>query len=202
MDSYIYKLYEFFYKKVIHFEDFKFNPSKKDISCLHNFFEEIDKRIGTSSLGKKWYFDFVAYQFQFYSQIKYSRSQGRVYFNFIFGKKAIERFFNKRDSWSYYLQLFFNKYDISFEQVSKVYYKRNLIDSSYEDRVRRSVEGEERFSNCIMNTTLFNQFSEVCKSCNINQECKSVLKELYPLIYKQREKKSIEKGFVEETTKK
>jgi hypothetical protein len=194
MVSYLFKLYQYFQRKIKKNELYVFKPTQKDITSLNNFLKYLESKIEISSLGERYFFEFVSSQFKFFSELKKSRAGDSIYFNFIFNKKSVDRYLNRKDSSDYYLSLFLNKYHCSLENVSNVYYKRNLLDFSYEEEIKESKNGKERLLNCINFTTLYNQKSEICKGCEYIEECKSILKLFYPSIFNLRfknEEKSV-----------
>lgn len=191
MDSnLIIKFYQYFYSKVYHYSDFKYIPDPRDSKLILNFIDKLN-----SSLGEEWLFNYFAFQFQYWSEIKYKKFKG-VVLSYILGKKALERYNKKNEkNWMYFVNKFISDFNLKINDLCfKDFYKKDFISiSSSEEIDKNRFVGEERFANCLMGTTLYNVKSKVCVLCDYSKKCKDVLKIKYPYIYQIRNEETIVK---------
>lgn len=181
-------LYEHFYSKVYHC-DYTYKPSKHD-KIIKNFIEKLD-----ISCGQEWMFDYIAFQFEYWSKIKYKKVKGTPP-NLVFGKVALERFEQRNENWKYFTDQFVMLYQIGLDND----YKKDLSNiSTAEEKEKLRFTGKERLANCILYTTLYNRKSKICVLCGFSKVCKEVQKVKYLNIYQLR---GNETGIKKESTEK
>lgn len=163
--------------------NYKCNDS--DTSAWNNFMEEMEDNIGEDFVRK-----FVEYGVQSWINSGTEKDYSRIIrISWIFGKPAIERW---------------RKYDIATNvYITRIGLKKdhniNLIKhkSNISELVQTIRPSEEKFKEeyhnsrrglawCIANTTLYFHKSSWCAKCQFKKECKDIMKEQYPKVYKIR----------------
>ena len=164
--------------------DFEYRCNKADIQSWDTFCETYGERIGENFIR-----DFNDYGFQTWfndtCRKDYSKS---IHFNWIYGKKGIQRY-NKVSASA-------RKYYVRKELKTnyKVHTGKCDNDATIFNTIR---ESEERFKEeyhntqrgllwCVANTTLYFHKSVHCTTCQFKDDCKLTLKQTMPRIYKLR----------------
>lgn len=118
------------------------------------------------NLDEDFLWNFTLFQFAYYDGMK--TRFDRIYVNWIYGKKAMERWANKIEAQSYYADQFRLKYDIrkELEQVSI---------KDWRERERNRFDKQElRLFHC-MDNELY-EYCETCLNCIDNEFCKQLIK--------------------------
>lgn len=192
------ELYQQFISSFYSLEEYSIKDRVKANQVIVNFLIEIHKRINLNSIGPRFIFYYLIFQFDYWNSKDVSFGD-KVNIVRIFGKKSIERYFNRSKDYSWYnaelslnslgiKQSFLNEYD----QVTVV--DRVKIDEKEEKRKEQYFGTKSHLVNCMDNTTLFNHRSIHCAICTHKTICKKILKENYFSIYVDRgyEENSIE----------
>lgn len=186
----IIKLYQYFYSKVYHRKDFEYNPSSKELVTIDKFLEILEFN---NSFGEDWLFNYFAFQFEYWSNLKYKKIKS-VIIGYILGPKAFERFDQRNEQSGYFTQEFILNYNIDRDVIfGSRYYRKDLLNISKSEEIekQRFSNDIERLANCFFNTTLFNIKSKICVLCRQSRLCKKLQQEKLPQIYKLRNEKNI-----------
>ncbi len=183
----IIRYYTYFYKKRFNSFNYKFKPTEKSEKTIQTFIKLIEKKYGMKLVGKNFLWDYFIYGFNYWRDAKLQAFHGQFRIELILGKKAFERFNDKEkdDHWviekSEIIKLYdFKKSDLVVAQI--VPYK-----GDYEVNIKKLYYGTpEGLYQCISNTTMYNHKHLLCIKCPFKDDCKKILKEKLPNIYKQR----------------
>lgn len=185
--------YTYFYQKVFSNPNFEYNPVAKHIPPIWSFAMYLEENI---SLGDEWLFKYMAFQFEYWASKKEKKIK-TVVSSYIFGEKAQIRFKERNEESDYFIEEFIRNYKLNIDDLTKnKYYKKDLINitKTEEDEKLRFVDGYKRIVNCIEHTTLFNIKSPICVfHCSKSKICREIQQDKYPVIYKIRNEKNIEK---------
>lgn len=184
-------LFDYFYNKIYKTNfrlDLSFNNQQKIVS---NFVDLLARQYSLDSLNVNFFITYMAWAFSQYSDKELKR---RISLNWIIGKKLLQRWLEKKDSWDYYTSNFLREYDINIdtlrsslveeEQENEVDYLK--IHNSEEIIKSQLPDTEARIYNCLNGTTLYNHRSLNCVICHQRGGCKQLLKKIYPEIAKKR----------------
>lgn len=125
---------------------------------LNDFLDKVN-----TNIGEGWLLEFVVFQFSYYDGMK--TRFDRIYLNWIFGEKAIDRWNNRTEQQVYFADEFKKKLGIKkeFESINI----RDYIESEklrFEDIYQRLIHCDE--------LSLFIDDSDICKCCLFYQKCK------------------------------
>lgn len=158
-----------------------------DTEAFEYFLTQFDGR----SVGEEFIRTFLNYQFQSWfntgSDRDYSRS---VRFQWMFGKKAIERWrkfdpeFNARIVRGHVKKLGILRPQVRIS--SRISELINVLRPVEENAKKEYFNTKRGLSWCVANTTLYHHRSSLCTRCDFKNECKTMLSEVYPKVYVKR----------------
>ena len=140
--------------------------------------QEIDKFLVTLSkeqdleaLGDWFCWNYVAFQFSYYSSIR-TRMDGRYPANWIFGPKALQRW-NERNQeyWLYQVGKFMQECDI---QIPVDYFSSNL-ENQFEQERKRFFNSSLGLLHC-QQFSRFSEASPTCMICKHKKDCNKLWK--------------------------
>lgn len=159
--------------------------NKADVGCWDNFVDTFGDHI-----GEEFVRTFTLYGIQSWfndgTEKDYSRS---VRFSWIFGKKAIKRWYAFDIKTNVHITQIGIKKNHSIRAVPLDNEVGEMVDD-----IRRSEENfKAEFHNtnrgflwCIANTTLYHHKSSNCVTCKFKNKCKEILKQEYKKVYIKR----------------
>jgi hypothetical protein len=180
------KLFDLFYQKIyknpsFHL-DLSLNNQKKQVD---NFIILLANYYGMQSIGINSLLEYFSFSFHYWST---KITQRKISLNWIIGKKTFTRFTERISGQDYYTQKWLVENDINLDNL-----RHKLIVGDAVEPLNRSEElekirfhGHARLANCLHHTTMYNHRSVNCIGCDMKNLCKNVLKEKFPIIYKQR----------------
>lgn len=123
-----------------------------------------------------------------------NRWQDRWQLNWVFGKKAVERFKNQKNGSKYYQDLWLGENDLTRDilyatvaPIKKEHPMRKYIETPHEESIKqRFLNQQKGFVLCVSNTLMYAPSSASCRSCSFAQECIKILKTKYPELYRLR----------------
>lgn len=185
--SICYKLFNEFCSK-LYKRPYTLSPTFAQKTQLNKFIN--DFKLETGALDFDLLFRYIAFQFNYWSTLDYTSRSG-IEVNWIFGKKAIDRWKKKPLGYYFYVDRdFIQKYKIKEKELKLLFERieKNPVGlKDWEENIKKKhFNTELGFSYCIDNTSLYNTESSLCLSCNNSESCKKTLKFLYPNIYKKR----------------
>lgn len=145
------KVYMQIYGFEYHFKNDKVEKLIKD------FIDKININV-----GEQWLLDFIIFQFSYYDGMK--TRFDRVYLNWIFGDKAIERWENRTEQQVYFANEFRRKLGINRE-----FDKLNIKEHNEREKLRFT-DINDRLLYCD-ELSLFSDSSDICKCCINYQIC-------------------------------
>jgi hypothetical protein len=184
----IIKLFDYFYNKFYRtsqFLDIDDNVNKK---LIQSFCKLLLREFPTlHSVGYGYLIRYFAYSFNHYGtcNLKY-----RIKLNWIIGKKMFSRFLQKKDTQDYYVQKFLTEYGIDIDMLisklaSEEHVETEVINRAEELEKLRHV-GPAKLAHCTDHTTLYNNKSIHCLTCENKITCKKLLKKINPALFNKR----------------
>lgn len=183
--------YKFYYSKVSGIENYIFKMTDNRVVMIEKFileFKELQKTNLLQETALKKFFDF---QFNHWYRRDAKHGKGiSIQLEWIIGRQAIDRWKNVNKKHLSFIVRKNLKTDKDFTKKTKN--KENwdnlLINTNInEERLKSKFLNEDiGFESCFITTNLYNHKSSNCLNCKFSNECKNVLKETYPAIYKIR----------------
>lgn len=189
-------VFEEYYKQITSFQDFNLTISDNDKVVLNKFVDWLFIRYNGSA-EFNLICQYTEYQFCYYYG-RQTKFDNRVFLNWIFGKKAIERWnqasFNQKNFKAKFqfrplIKKSVRQDETLKDAVAKFHSNLDKLDSNVEEEKRKLLNKPEGFLWCLSNTTLFNHKSSCCAICNCQEDCKNALKKHYPRLYQLRKVK-------------
>lgn len=156
-----------------------------DVSAWNSFIDEFSARVGKEFVRK-----FAEYGIQSWFNDGEVRDYSKaVRFSWVFGKNAISRW--KKLGAEVNVRITQNSlkqnYDINVvkheSNIGKVVTSLREVEERFKKEYHNTKRG---LAWCIANTTLYHHKSSLCATCIYKKECKDILKNEYPKIYKIR----------------
>jgi hypothetical protein len=168
--------YEHYYKQVFSDNSYRVNASENE-KLIENFFKLLDKNgYVENSIGINFLNAFFAFQIEYWQTKEIQRKPTLSWF---IGKKAIERYFSveDRELKNYWVNL--NTQGINL-------YEQKQEGNNYEDQLRKTYHNKDNgLLFCLENTSLYTT-SATCLTCKFKEDCKKLLKQNYPLLWRKR----------------
>lgn len=168
-------------------EQARYPLNKREENALDKFEKLINKHYEKSSFGPNALSRYFMFQYDYWLELETRVHKGRIPLDWIVGKKAIERWINfpYRDLTK--ARNTTSKYQIT-ENLFKPRRKVDVADLKPHEEIEKARHHNQDggLVNCIEFTTLFNQQSPWCETCNKSDECKLVLQTTYPKIFLKR----------------
>ena len=138
---------------------------------IKNFLKLLSKQQDLNSLGDWFCWNYVAFQFEYYSSLR-TQMMGKYPANWIFGPKALQRW-NERNSeyWLYQVGKFMQECEI---QVPVNYFSSNL-ENRFEEERRRFLNSPMGLLHC-QQFSRFSDKSPTCMICKNKGSCKELWK--------------------------
>jgi hypothetical protein len=142
-------------------------------------FCKLSRRTRYVSIGDRFIWNFVTYVF-------YSKTNTRAFTNFKFNwlltSTAVRAWFEKPDDWYVYHGRWIAECGLKMPTEIK-----NINPRSTEEVFRRKFLNTPRgFITCLENTSLSDPESRICRICMKKLDCRKILKENNPNLYKER----------------
>lgn len=186
-------LQEYFYQKISQNPNYSFEPSDRENQYILSFVTLLKKHFGDdlSSIGTKTLFGYFLFQYNSRYEQDTRFGKGTVMLNWIIGKKAFDKWVNRKETVMFYEHRFLDIYNASEEDFKSIYspdIQENNIDLSYteENDKQRFYNTERGLITCINTTTLYNHRSKWCLTCRSKTTCKKLLKSTLLQIYRER----------------
>lgn len=138
---------------------------------ITSFLKLLSKQEDLQSLGDWFAWNYVAFQFEYYSSLK-TKMDGKYPANWIFGKKALERWNNKNeDHWLYYVQIFLSNCGIE----KPVEFCSLDIETRFEQERKRFFNTDLGLIHCLQ-FSRYSAKSPSCMICENRKDCKVLWK--------------------------
>lgn len=165
-------------------QKFHYQCNDRDVSSWNEFVES--RKVNEDIIRNVVEF---GVQYYFCNEENTERQQDNIRFNWVFGKKAIERWSKNDVRTNNYIirKTLKKKYKINTvkrnNQISKIVLSLRKSEEKYKTEFFNTKRG---FQWCIANTSLYHHKSTLCTTCDFKQECKELLRLNYKNIYKLR----------------
>lgn len=188
-------IYQEFRRAVSLNEDYVFQPTRNDESTLNKFLDYLDSKYDLSSLGIEYLVNWIESGFNHWFDMSTRFGVGEIMFNWIFGAKAIDRYegirvqdrkwhrFKRKIRREVGINILSKFRKIKIEDLDEFLLGTNELEEANKKKFYNTVEG---LIWCRANTTLYNHSSELCLFCSNKNDCKILLKEQLPNLYKKR----------------
>lgn len=198
------KVYEYFYREVTGFQDYEFTPSSSDENSITPFLEYAKEQCN-GDIGVDFILNFFESGFNYWVEerkdtFKHSRyGMGSIKLSWIIGKKAIERYekikLKDNTSWPRFKR--YIRRVVGTDVLAKFGIDRDaevnksgsfLLELRPVEENQKALyhNEEDGFAQCVTMTTLYNHKSKHCMLCKFSTDCKEMLRETYPKLYKNR----------------
>jgi len=188
LGEFILDSFEYLYKRLRENNQYEHILTDKDGSLISNFLSKLDKQYGLESIGKKFIFEYLVWQFDYWKDKDFKSMKG-IPLNWVLGDKAVERWEKKENFEGQWFHIFTwaTSLGVKWEEFEDCY-KSDLIGlrEFEEDEKIRFWGSEQGLGNCINSTTLFNPKSKWCNICVFGSDCKELLKSMYLGLYNKR----------------
>lgn len=162
--------------------DISIGLTDRELKMVDNFVEKLD-----SSSGTVFLYNYFAFQFDYWLDKNTRAEERRLPMGWIVGKKAIDRWRNRREKDLYHCLKTARQIGLKLSHfTNKQKYNYAEIKSSEETRKSYFHNTEQGFGYCVETTTLYHDKSSFCQTCCFADECKKLLKQTFPKIYIQR----------------
>lgn len=175
-DTLLIKIFEHYYSNIFE-KGYRLNVTPNE-KLIENFFKRLKKRgYNESSIGENFLNNFFIFQFNYW---KDKETNLTPKLNWFIGKSAIERYFSIEniEKSNYFVAL----------NTSKIenYKQKEEEDYSYKIELRKKRHNTKQgLLFCLEHTDLYIKCLP-CITCIHKEECKKLLKENYPLLWKRR----------------
>lgn len=167
-----------------------FEVSDTEKKYVSKFIVKISDDIHISSIGFDWLWDYFCFQFSYWNDLTMGYSNS-VQMSWVLGKKALDRWANRRDDSGFLNKMFSIEENISKTELKKLLDEdKNLsIDELFEieeTERKRFLNEKTGLVHCLDVTSLAHPESEACSKCIYASECKEVLRFIAPHLYRKR----------------
>lgn len=194
-------IYQDFFREIAMSYNYVCKLGEIEKKVMETYLNYLDKIYGFGQINAMFLLNYIEYQFYYWHEFDdYRFGKGKIPINWVFGKKAFERYESIKDTdWNNFKFKRLEKLDIG----AKILVKYNVLGSTgdfrrdFNEMVVSSNPVEEmekeRFHNteqgfewCKIQTTLYNHKSHNCVVCDFREECKKILAVNYPKLNKKR----------------
>lgn len=179
----VYGLYTYFYQKIYGYSIGN-APQDRQQAMITNLGKRLSKYYEISSLGFDFFFEYIMFQWEYWLD---KRTKRKIALEWLIGKKAIQRWMDRNEHSAYFVnENIVKAYGIDRDGLRNKYYpgQENADDAEELEKTRH--QGAARLYHCSQFTTMYNHRSQVCLSCDMKKDCKKLLQEIRPEIYKKR----------------
>jgi len=176
---------------------YELNLTQNDKVMLEKYLDYVDNTYNLEHCSYVFFVNWIESGFNYWYKPFSKGIHRMIYFNWVFGKKAIDRYerIKHKDNSLDHIKHRSLKTKAGIAILSKYrkrhsktkyreqYVKVNSIEETEKKRYYNTVEG---FLWCVANTTLFNHRSNACILCKNKTNCKESLRESYPKVFKLR----------------
>jgi len=160
---------------------------EKNEKKINSFFKHLYKKIPKHSVGKNLLLKFTFFQYDYYLDLDPSLYGKKRNYNFewIYGKKSVERFFNRDINFDYKI----GRFTSSILNINQTIFLDNADDDLfiYEEKIRKDFFGSNKgFFNCLAKEVYYNKKSKYCSSCLNSNKCLVYLRNTSPNLYRKR----------------
>ncbi len=170
MNEKIGRLYEYYYQKISDNSNFKFTPTEREEKSISNFVTYINYYYVTH-IGNNFLFDYLAFQFSYWSNKKTREPDGLPKIEWVIGPKALKRWHKRNKT---YYRYFANKDVLNPNKITLQEFlkKQNNFKILGDDRERKRLHNTKRgWINCLNKTQLYQEESKYCKICIFKEKC-------------------------------
>lgn len=165
------RYFQYLYGKVLHFNDYCFDPSENQKKQINNFIDYLDKQVGLQSIGEEWIFNYLVFSFKQRSEQK-TRFNGKFLpLNLIIGKKAFQLYEKRGKSWLYWNDQFMKGHNISFDGETAL---NELKTKDFKDELRKQYYKDVHPLHLCLWTVEYSKKSKYCLQCKDKKSCKII----------------------------
>jgi hypothetical protein len=109
--------YEEIYSKISGNLDYSYYLNKNEEVTLTKFLSSLNNDLNLNSIDELFLHDYMCWQFSRLYERK-TRLEGKIPLNHIIGQKALLEWQNRGDSWTYWRDVFIEKFNIKYKNLS------------------------------------------------------------------------------------
>lgn len=163
------KYFQYLYGRVMHFNDYSFNPSINQVKQINNFIDYLDKQVGLQSVGEEWLFNYLVFSFK--QRVEQKTRHNKIYLNLIVGKKTYELYEKRGESWLYWNDQFSKQYNIIFDDLTHL---EGLETKDFKDELRKQYYRDKKPLHLCLYTVEYSVKSKYCLMCKDRKSCKII----------------------------
>lgn len=189
------ELYNKYYNATVMNADYIFNPTHNELVTADKFLSYFEKKYNNSFSEKSlvWYLEF---QFGYWIDKNTAFGVGVIMFNWIVGKKAIERWEDRKNNGIFYRSRFRNLFKVDIKTTETKVKTERVTNHLFTELSSHEEFEKTKFYNkpeglmwCINLTTLYNEKSQHCLNCVNSIDCINVQRKLFNNVYTIRNSK-------------
>lgn len=188
-DRTIQKAFEYFFRKFYKQNNFQFYFSPQNYKIYQSLLVELGKKVSVATLGNNFLWKYCIFQFTYWEDLTLTNPSNKITFSYIFGKKAIERYFNRNKEYDWQLEssLLVSKYILSKTEFNiHIEQVKDQLEFSNNPIRFKFLNTDKGLATCLSFTTLIDRKDSSCIACKFQDTCTELLKTNYPNLYKSR----------------
>lgn len=174
-------IYQYFCNKVSKNKYFTFIPTKSEEKSIETLITFLSKKSSKSLVTSELLFSYFSFQFEYWSNKTTTFGKGKVMLNWVVGKKAFERWNNKTNV-TFFYEKFCRENNIKKSEILSIINYTETKQNNNNALFRLEEVERKRFLNktlglqhCLGLTSLFNEQSSSCNTCNSSIKCREIL---------------------------
>ncbi len=181
--------YSYFYSKIYGNPKYRLNYSDWQLNIATSFLKLLKSHYTNPDRRFLWNYCVHMFEIRCSQDIKGHHEDGRIQINMIFSESDFFSFYNRdvKFDFKFVDSDFLKQNKLKFSEVSerKVIKVANGFD--YEEKLKAKFKAEDQLlSSCIEFTSLYKPDSQICDECQYKNDCKTILKDNFPELFKAR----------------
>lgn len=172
------EFYEYFNSKLTGNPRFDFKLRQNEITIIDNFFKLLIKQgYIIDSFGKEFWFNFISFQFEYWRTKNTFLGKNKIYFQWIIGEGAWNRFLTRNVDYIYFCEVGFNKFfNIIKEDLIPTKNEKQQYKFNFGEEIKSFFNEEEKLGGCYLYSNLYNRDNKECESCKEKINCLKIKK--------------------------
>ena len=149
--------FEFFCQRILINPNLTYNLTQRNRGIILNFMKIIQKDVFLESLSQEYWYDYFTFQFEYWRTKYTMKGRSQVYFHWVIGQEAWDRWVKKPEEWMYFVENGLLKlYNIDKSELIKEKQTNKVFNQS--DYYKRLGKGSDNKLNfCITNNIYFDE---------------------------------------------
>lgn len=174
-------VYTYFYGRYYGKDSYVFQPTQNEEKTLLNFERRLLKKQDAFYYDLTWFFNYILFQFHYWSDRKTTMGSGWVCVNWVFGEVAFKRFSSSNPNWIYFAAQWAKNYSLELTDLIQDHHivDKKLLFSFFEQEKRRYSGENRQLAYCSQFTNMYDPASSVCKPCSFAKTCQSLKEDVF-----------------------